>query len=669
MPTLVDLLLSRAQSVPESLAFDFASEGRTVDRLTYRELDSAARAVATTVRSRCRPGESVLLLHPPGLDFIVDFFGCLYAGAVVVPTPAPANARDLRRFRLIADTVGARLALTNAPGAAAIARRFDAERELGRVAVVVAERGRSAEDPCACDADATAVLQFTSGSTSQPRGVVLSHANVMSNLAQIRDAFGLRSGESGEAVVLWLPQFHDMGLFARLSCLYAGCAGHLMSPFDFARRPFRWLELVSSRRATVTGGPNFAYDLCAERVSAADRASLEMSSLRVAFCGAEPVRKATLECFAESFAACGFEAGALLPCYGLAEATLLVSSRPRGGALRVVHADAAALAAGSVRESGERRRSLVSCGRVCEGFELAVVDPEQRARLAPDRVGEIWLRGPSIARGYFGDAGATRETFEGRIRDEDGAEPYLRTGDLGFVDRGELFVVGRRKAMVVVRGQNVFLQDVEHEAAGAHSSLRKAVAFAEGDDDESLVVVCEVARDHRNQTGAFDETMEAVRAVTLTSFDCEPAEIALVESGAIVETSSGKIARGMCQDAWRAGTLPVLARRRTVPRAAGGGVPSGTVEDVLAAIVSELIGVGRVGRHDSLFSLGCDSLAAARILDRIEERFGVAIDAERAYEEPTLAALARLIDERLEQLVDEMPEEQAEALIGASSRA
>jgi acyl-CoA synthetase (AMP-forming)/AMP-acid ligase II/acyl carrier protein len=647
---VLDALRARAAHEPDRPAFDFSSDGAVVDRLTYRELDVAARAAAMLLRSRCADGERVLLLHPPGLDFIVDFFACLYAGAVAVPTPAPASARDLRRFGAIARTAGARLALTSASGAAALARRF-AERELDGVDVVVTGRGAAAAElEVATGPTSIAVLQFTSGSTSEPRGAVLTHANVGSNLAQIRDAFGLRSGESGEAVALWLPQFHDMGLFARLACVYAGCPGHLISPLDFARRPFRWLELVSSRRATVTGAPNFAFDLCVDRIPAAERAALDLSSLRIAFCGAEPVRPATLVRFAEAFAPSGFAANALLPCYGLAEATLLVAAAEPGAGPRV-------------RTSPNVGRALVSCGAVHGAFEVAIVDPERRTRASDGATGEIWLRGPSVAREYFGDETATRETFGGRIAGEGGA-PYLRTGDLGFVEDGELFVAGRRKAMIVVQGRNVFLQDVEHDASRAHPALTKAAAFAERDGDEALVVLCEVAREQRRNTAALDEALDLVHAAIVANHDCSPAEIVLVESGSITQTTSGKVVRGACREAWRAGSLRALARRRGAAAGAdGGAMPSGALEEALAQIVREVTGLESVRRDQSLYALGCDSIAAARIVDRIEERFGLALDAERAYEEPTVAVLARLVDERLVQAVEAISDEEAAALL------
>lgn len=670
MSALVRTLHERAELQPDQLAFDFSSAGHVTDRLTYGELDVAARAVGSFLRARRAPGEPVLLVHPPGLDFIVDFFGCMYAGVVAVPAPAPSNARDLRRFAAIIDKVGARLALTTAAGAASLDRRFTPERDFAGVSVVVVARSVSAEYPASVPGDdADAVLQFTSGSTSQPRGAILTHGNVIANLRQIRDAFDLRTGDCGEAIALWLPQFHDMGLFARLSSVYAGCPCHLIPPFDFARRPFRWLELVSARRATVTGGPNFAFDLCVDRISSEERESFDLSMLRVAFCGAEPVRARTLERFAEAFAPSGFRANALLPCYGLAEATLLVAGRDPGSGVRVLDGDPAV--AGTACPPSSVRSSLVSCGRVRDGFDLAIVDAASRARVPDGAAGEIWLRGSSVARGYFADAAATHETFAGHIAGDDGERRYLRTGDVGFVEGGELFVVGREKAMIVVRGRNVFLQDVEDDAVAVHPVLRKAVAFAEPELDGSVIVLCEIAREHARWAQAFGDVIDLVWTTVLANFGCSPSEIALVESGSIVETSSGKVSRDACRDAWQAGGMRVFAHRgagpvESVPRA---DAPADELEANLARLVRDVTGIDSIGRNQSLYELGCDSIVVAQIVRRIEDRYRLALDTEPAYGEPTIALLARLVDEHLVRAVEAMTDEQAAVLLGGPERA
>ncbi len=663
MQTLVSLLCSRAAEDAEREAFTFSHGGAIAERLTYRELDARARQAAHAIRRRCAPGEPLLLMHPPGLDFVADFFGCAYAGAVAVPTPAPANPRELRRLRAIVASSRARLALTNDAGRAALLRRFDPATELDGVEVAVAGGSDRCEAPAAARADDLAVLQFTSGSTSEPRGVMLTHANVMSNLAEIHAAFALRSGDEGEAIALWLPHFHDMGLFARLSAVYAGAPCHLMAPLDFARRPYRWLELIARCRATVSGGPNFAFDACAERVPDADRAALDLSSLRVLFCGAEPVRGATLERFADRFAACGFDRHALLPCYGLAEVTLLAASRRRDRPLRALDLDAEALARGEVRGGGVRR--VVSCGPVCAGLDAAVVDPATCAELPPGRLGELWLRGASVAQGYFHEPAATAQTFRARLADRSASPAYLRTGDLAFVDGGELFVTGRRKAMIVVHGRNVFLQDLEYEAGRCHPALNgKAAAFTAGDRAEPLVLACEVARGRREQPQTLADALERVRATAAAELASDPAEIVLIAAGGIVETSSGKVVRSACRDAWRAGRFEVLARwTPSARRDADDGGERAPIEATLTAMACELLGVHSIGRDEWFFAAGGNSVAASRLLARIEEHYGIELEAERAYEDLTIASVARLVDERLVALVDAMSDDQAAALL------
>ncbi|HWN44200.1 MAG TPA: fatty acyl-AMP ligase, partial [Thermoanaerobaculia bacterium] len=429
--SFIDVVRERAGRLGERCAFTFLGDGDTpTERLTYAEVDRKARSIAADLQRRGAQGERVLLLFPPGLDFVTAFLGCLYAGAVAVPAYPPSPGRGTGRLRSLLEDAKPRLALTTPP----LLPRVEREVE-GAVAL----EGLLPEDwrPPAVGPDSLAFLQYTSGSTSTPKGVRVTHGNLIANERAIQHAFG----QSEESVVVgWLPLYHDMGLIGNvLQPLWCGATCVLMSPLSFLQRPRRWLEAIGRFRGTTSGGPDFAYSLCVRKIPPAEREGLDLSSWRVAFNGAEPVRAATLDAFAEAFAPCGFHREAFYPCYGLAEATLFVS----GGDPEV-----------APRVSG----NLVSCGRAWPGERITVVDPETGRELPAGEEGEICVSGPSVADGYW-----EGESFGG----------FLRTGDLGRLDEdGELFVTGRLKDLIVVRGRNIYPHDVERTAEESHPALR-----------------------------------------------------------------------------------------------------------------------------------------------------------------------------------------------------
>ncbi|HVR99107.1 MAG TPA: fatty acyl-AMP ligase, partial [Thermoanaerobaculia bacterium] len=446
LPTLIDLLRHRAAEGGRAPAYTFLADGEVeAEQLTYAELDRQARALGAALAAmgeRGLYGERALLLYPPGLEFIAAFLGCLYGGVVAVPAYPPRSQRGLPRLLSIVQdakpsvvlTTGALLRKAEAllgqvlgdSGVACIATDQLLEEDAGALA--------SAWTPPAIDGATLAFLQYTSGSTSTPKGVMVSHGNLLHNEEMIRQAFG----QSAESVILgWLPVYHDMGLIGNvLQPLYVGAPCILMSPVAFLQKPLRWLEAISRYRATTSGGPNFAYALCAQKVTEEQKAGLDLSSWRVAFNGAEPVRAETLDRFAAAFAQCGFRREAFYPCFGLAEATLFVT----GGALAEPFVarpfEAAALERDEAvpAESGENRpaRELVGCGHAWAGQRVEIVDPSTFTACAPGRVGEVWVAGPSVAHGYWGRPDATERDFHARLADEPEAGPFLRTGDLGF---------------------------------------------------------------------------------------------------------------------------------------------------------------------------------------------------------------------------------------------
>ena len=539
--TLVELLEDRAARAPTSTPYIFLEDGDDDARsLTAGDLRARAAAIAAAILDAgTRPGDRVLLVMPPGLDYIAAFFGCLYAGAIAVPAypPDPRRlARTLPRLISIVEDADAR-ALVTTP---AIATLVPAIPELAALRTIAVDDSQITDAPRVVVApDTIAMLQYTSGSTTTPRGVILDHAALLANLAAMSAAFEL--ADRPPRIVSWLPPFHDMGLIgAILTALYARGTTIAMSPLHFLQRPARWLRAISKYRADISGGPNFAYDLCVRKIDLATE-SLDLSSWEVAFDGAEVVRAATLERFAAKFAPAGFRRSSFFPCYGLAETCLLATGARRGAGPVLVDVDRAALEHGDVRlatdgssagnqVAGQR---LVSSGRPAPGVEIAIVD-------ASKGVGEIWIAGPSVGRGYWNRE--SEDTF--RARTTDGRGPYLRTGDLGFTLDGELFVTGRIKDMIILRGRKLFPDDIEAIVAAAHPALRAGgtAAFAvEIADEECLAIVQEV-------DGPIDDTMRsAIVKAVVDTFDVAPAVVELVARGTIPKTSSGKVQRHACR--------------------------------------------------------------------------------------------------------------------------
>jgi len=548
--------------------FTFLGDGEAeADRLTYGELDRRARAIAAALEATCAPGDRALLLFPPGLDFVAAFFGCLYAGVVAVPAYPPRSPRALPRLRgMLADSRPA-LTLTTDAALPRLRAWFAADPEIPPVPWLTTDgvpENQAAEwRPADCDPDDLAFLQYTSGSTADPKGVMVSHTNLAHNQRLIQEA----CGHGPESIfVSWLPVYHDLGLIGQvLQAVWVGAPCVLMAPAAFLQRPLRWLEAVARYRATTSGAPDFAWDLCASKAAGADLSGLDLSSWRVAFNGAEPVRAATLARFAAAFAPCGFQAAAAYPCYGLAEATLMVSGGRPEEPPRVTAFAAAALAAGRAEPvpAGEADdaaggRPLVSCGQVLGEQRLAIVDPATAVPLPPGRIGEIWLAGPSVACGYWERPEATAETFGAHTAA--GLGPFLRTGDLGFLHAGELFLAGRIKDLILLRGRNLYPQDVESTAAASHLDLRQGggAAFAvEIAGAERLVVVHEVVRHARADTA---EIVAALRAAVVAEHEAAVAEVVLLRPETLPRTSSGKVRRRACREAYLDGTLSVVGR-------------------------------------------------------------------------------------------------------------
>ena len=600
--TLVETLCFRAEHQSDRPAYSFLQDGECREvRLSYGQLDRQARAIGAWLQDASLPGQPALLLYPPGLDFIAAFFGCLYGGMIAVPTypPHPVRAgRTLPRLQAILETARPSAVLTTAellPGVKALLTGESGRSvpwclatdrlgmpdaaEAGETGEVARLAGRWR--PPAVTADSLALVQYTSGSTGVPHGVMVSHANLQHNSGHICRLFRHTADSRG---LIWLPPYHDMGLIGGiLQPLYAGFEVTLMSPLHFLQQPIRWLRAVARTRATTSGGPNFAYELCVDKVAPEELDGLDLSSWDVAFTGAEPIRAETLERFAVAFAPFGFRREAIYPCYGLAESTLMAS----GAATRtsyVVHE----VPFDPPRPNGpaagtHARRRVVGCGQPLADQELAIVDPERLIRCAPEQVGEIWIRGASVAQGYWSRPERTRETFEAFLADS-GEGPFLRTGDLGFLKDGELFVTGRRKDLIIIDGRNHYPHDIEETVERSHPAIRPrcCAAFSvDGDTQEKLFIVTEIERQYRprrapaelpagegrsagsksarvasgGEEGDLQDIVRAIRRAVAEQHDVRVADVRLLKPGTIMKTSSGKIQRFACRTRYLDGTL------------------------------------------------------------------------------------------------------------------
>jgi acyl-CoA synthetase (AMP-forming)/AMP-acid ligase II len=553
--TLVDALRWRATHQADRLGYRFLDDCESSDiSLTYGDLDRRARAIAAALLAREAGGTRALLVYPPGLDFVSAWFGCAYAGVTVVAVPALPTARA-RRFVATASAIAhdsqPAVVLTTARMRESLPREWLEQTPWITTDTDSPDAPAGAADSV-IDGTAVAFLQYTSGSTAAPRGVMVTHANLFSNLAAIAQTFW-RPSDAGS--VSWLPPYHDMGLIgAILAPLYVGSPVTLMSPLAFVQRPHRWLEAITRFRAAVSGGPNFAYAHCLRRITPEQRAGLELSSWRVAFNGAEPVDPGTIREFTARFAACGFAPESFKPCYGLAESTLLVSVNatplpPRIQSFR--RADLERRRVSPCVDDTADARALASCGQPLA--PTLSVDPESRLRLAPGEIGEIWLAGPSVAGGYWNRPDETAQTFGAQLAD--GTGPFLRTGDLGFLLDGELFVTGRLKDLIIIDGANHYPQDIERTAGSSHPALDAANCVAlsvELDGRESLVLVAAVPAAFR---ASFADVQRAIRTAVAERHDLRIHDIRLVKRGDIPRTASGKVQRHACRDAYLAGGL------------------------------------------------------------------------------------------------------------------
>lgn len=640
---LVSVLRSRAQLHPERTAIDFLGDGDHItESLSYAELDRRVRALAAHLQSEAQPGERVLLLFPSGPDYVTAFFACLYAGLIAVPAypPEVGQPHAVKRLLSILGDAEPALALTDTAGMAALVQQGVA-RASTRVLITSLTSSQPGDwrTHIAAPGD-IAFLQYTSGSTAAPKGVIVTHAHLVADKHGLSHAFTEREGDR---YMSWLPLFHDMGLIlGLLQPLFYGLTLVLMSPKHFLERPRRWLEAISRHRATISCGPDFAYRLCADRIRPPTIAGLDLSCWRVAASGSEPVRHTTLQAFAELACPLGFDVRAFNPCYGLAEATLFASGHPKGG-LIATRFDVHALAQGIAR-AAEAGTTLVACGSSHPDTLLRIVDPRTLMPLPDGNVGEIWLRGPTVAGGYWRNSSATQDSFS--ALDAKGNGPFLRTGDLGFLHEGQVYLSSRLKDLIILRGRNFYPQDIELEIEARVHGVRpgRVSAFAiEHEGVEAIGIAAEAAR-LRPGEGSHADVVERIRDLVARSFNEPVAVVALLAPGALPKTSSGKLQRSAARQAWEEGSLPTVATYRAERTAQDYLAPAGHVQERLAFIWAELLDVDRVGAQDNFFALGGQSLLMTQLAARVQSEFGVQLSLGACFASKNLAGMADLIE-------------------------
>ena len=671
---LVDRLRYWVRQQPDEVAFYLYDGEEDVQRLTYRQLDQQARKIASELACRSLCGERVLLLYPSGLQFVAALFGCFYAGAIVVPVVPPRRHRYMDKIRAIAEDARASAVLTVSDVLPRIQETLQEMPYLSRMAWLATDqlspkRNNQWSLPD-WSRDQVAVLQYTSGSTGSPKAVVLTHANLIHNTEIITQAFKTNHSDVG---MTWLPNYHDMGLVGGvLKPVYFGLPNVLMSPMVFLQRPVRWLRGISRFAVTISGGPNFAYDLCVQKITPDQCVGLDLSRWDVAYNGAEPIRADTLRRFAKKFAPFGFRSESFHPCYGMAESTLIVTGGnkhdpPKVRALQYKNLCEHRVVDCQAGDSGTRE--VIGVGHVLSEGEIQIVDPRTCRQLPPDHVGEIWIRSPSVGKGYWNQPETTRRIFQARLSSNTDRS-FLRTGDLGFLRDGQLFVTGRLSDLIIIRGVNYYPHDIERTVASADTRLVSDVIAAfsvDQGEEEALVVAAEIQRS-RNQD--WDSALATVQREIAHEHEIVASRIVLVRPGAIPRTSSGKIQRQKCRQALQEGSLPIVAQwiRPQVGKDCDEPAETGSFEpkvdlgnghsnaglnpDVAMIVLRHVRQVAgdraqRLTIDSSLLELGLDSLEQTQIAVSLEQHYGGRFPDEILEHIETVRQLAMAVEQQL----------------------
>ncbi|MDI3184773.1 non-ribosomal peptide synthetase [Pseudomonas paracarnis] len=637
--TLVQSLQQRAAQTPDQVALRFLAESAEHSVvLSYRDLDQRARTIAAALQANAGLGERAVLLFPSGPDYVAAFFGCLYAGVIAVPAYPPESTRRHHQERLLSIISDAepRLLLTIASLSEGLAQIENAPPVLS-VDTLEAQQADQWVEPD-LKADDIAFLQYTSGSTALPKGVQVSHGNLVANEVLIRRGFGIDLNPD-DVIVSWLPLYHDMGLIGGLlQPIFSGVPCVLMSPAYFLGRPLRWLEAISEYGGTISGGPDFAYRLCSERVSESALERLDLSRWRVAYSGSEPIRLDTLERFAEKLAACGFTPNNFFASYGLAEATLFVAGGTRGHGIPALRLDEQALAAN--RAEPGQGPAIMSCGTSQPNHAVLIADPHTLTELPDQCVGELWATGPSIAHGYWRNPEASAKTFV-----QHAGRTWLRTGDLGFIRDGEVYITGRLKDLLIVRGHNLYPQDIEQTIEREVEGVRKGrvAAFAVNDQGlEGIGIAAEISRSVQKILPP-EALIKAIRQAVAEACQQAPSVVVLLNPGALPKTSSGKVQRAACAIGHADGSLDSYAQFPGQQGQASEVALESDLQQRIAAIWCEQLQLAQVAGDDHFFLLGGNSITATQVVARLRESLGLELNLRLLFEAPTLAAFAAAV--------------------------
>ncbi|WP_276483901.1 AMP-binding protein [Paraflavitalea pollutisoli] len=659
IPTIIDRLMGHAEQRPAATAFIILEDGEAVERrVSYQDVDGWVRTLAAQLSEQELYGKRVLLVYHDTLEFLLSFLACQYMGIIAVPVPFARGSRQMARLQHI---------MEDADVAAVLCAHFS----IDQLRVGLSDYFKRCAIPIIATDVAyqtidvpvnkkpryhnTAFIQYTSGSTGKPKGVVITASNLLHNQALIRDTFGC---DSQSVILSWLPFHHDMGLIGNiLHTIYCGCTCILLAPIQFIQHPRRWLQAISRYEVTHSGGPNFAYDLCVDKIPAADLALLDLSSWKVAYNGSEPIRHDTLLRFAAHVGPAGFDAAAFKPCYGLAEATLLVTGHRQGQPPPVLYVQEARGPLGRILlsdASDNNARPVVSSGSILPGMEVRIVAPETARRCAVLEEGEICIGGPSVTEGYWNkDNDLFFYEFDN--------QRYLRTGDLGFLYNDQLFVNGRLTEMLIIRGRNVYPYDIEQLVEGCHEAIEHngVAVFCINAARDQWVIVAEIRRSRIREIDPVT-VMAAIDMAVTGMFGLSPADIVLTTPLGIPRTTSGKLQRVKCREEYLQGGFNVLAARSALadtqhrPGFAAGQLLQQVNDQSIRHYLLEVIGA-RVGWQGvngvvdttELTSIGIDSLRATEIVNLINKELGINIDIAKVLQHNSFSSLVNMIESML----------------------
>jgi amino acid adenylation domain-containing protein/non-ribosomal peptide synthase protein (TIGR01720 family) len=636
--SIVDYLSFHANSSysKKELFIFLGGEGRVEERITFEQMDRKVRSIAISLLNQVSTGDKVILCYPPGLDYILAFYACLYAGVVAVPVYPPQGKANTIRFSRVMQDCQATFILSNNLLKEQLLSRSSNTEELHHdqfiLTDIINDEDSSYFQWPQIQSGSLAFLQYTSGSTGAPKGVMISHANIIANLRSLQEAT-ICCGD--DVFVNWLPLFHDLGLVnTMLLPVYLGAQSILMSPLAFVSNPRSWFEAITKYKGSICGGPNFSYELCLKKIKRDDFSGLELSSWRIAFNAAEPIYEKTIENFSEFFSTIGFNKSSFYPSYGMAEATVYLTGRKYD-----------AMLAAKCHDDG---KNVVACGTVTSSHNLRIVNPHTKNSLPENEVGEIWVSGPSIAMGYLGKPEQTTEIFNAKIHDDISSETWLRTGDLGFVKNGDLYVTGRIKELIIIRGQNYYPTDIERTVQESHSSLKAGAGAAFSvviDEEERLVVVQEVERTSLRKLNA-ENVCELILSKITSEYQLDIHEILLIKPGYLEKTTSGKVQRQLCKQKYLSEDIEVIYRYKNSMEVDlfNRIMPCTNEEKIIANVFCDELGVSSIGINENIFSLGANSITLTRAILKINHLLNINLPITTIFDNPSIDQLNRFIN-------------------------